>query len=59
MLNEQASKTMSSEERYLNIEQQYLNTFQKIPMKYLADYLGIEAPSLSRLRKRFAGKVRN
>jgi CRP-like cAMP-binding protein len=56
MLNEQASKTMSLEERYLNIEQQYPNAFQKIPMKYLADYLGIEAPSLSRLRKRLAAK---
>ncbi|MEN0055742.1 MAG: Crp/Fnr family transcriptional regulator [Mucilaginibacter sp.] len=56
MLNEQADKTMSLKERYLNIEQQYPNAFQKIPLKYLADYLGIEAPSLSRLRKRLAAK---
>ena len=56
LLNEQASKTVSLEERYLNLEQQYPNAFQRIPMKYLADYLGIEPPSLSRLRKRLAGK---
>ena len=56
LLNEQASKTLSLEERYLNLEKQYPNAFQRIPLKYLADYLGIEAPSLSRLRKRLAGK---
>lgn len=56
LLNEQASKTISLEERYLGLEKQYPNAFQRIPMKYLADYLGIEPPSLSRLRKRLAGK---
>jgi CRP/FNR family transcriptional regulator, anaerobic regulatory protein len=56
LLNEQASKTMSLEERYLNIENQFPNAFQRIPMKYLADYLGIEPQSLSRLRKRLSLK---
>lgn len=56
LLNEQASKTLSLDQRYLNLEKQYPNAFQRIPLKYLADYLGIEAPSLSRLRKRLAGK---
>jgi CRP/FNR family transcriptional regulator, anaerobic regulatory protein len=56
LLNEQASKTVSLEERYLNLEKQYPGVFQRIPLKYIADYLGIEAPSLSRLRKRLAGK---
>jgi CRP-like cAMP-binding protein len=56
LLNEQASKTTSLKERYLNLEQQYPNAFQRIPLKYLADYLGIEPPSLSRLRRRLAGK---
>ena len=56
LLSEQAVKTVSLEERYLSIEQQYPNAFQRIPLKYLADYLGIEPPSLSRLRKRLAGK---
>jgi len=58
MLNDQAVKTTSLDERYLNLENQYPNAFQKIPQKYLADYLGIEAPSLSRLRKRLT-KSRN
>lgn len=56
LLNEQASKTLSLDERYLNLEKQYPNAFQRIPLKYLADFLGIEAPSLSRLRKRLAKK---
>lgn len=56
LLNEQASKTVSLEERYLNLEKQYPKIFRRIPMKYIADYLGIEPPSLSRLRKRLAGK---
>lgn len=56
LLNEQASKTVSLDERYLNLEKQYPNIFQRIPMKYIADYLGIEPQSLSRLRKRLAGK---
>ncbi len=56
LLSEQANKTVSLDERYLNLEKQYPNAYQRIPLKYLADYLGIEAPSLSRLRKRLAGK---
>jgi CRP/FNR family transcriptional regulator, anaerobic regulatory protein len=56
LLNEQAGKTLSLDERYLNLEKQYPNAFQRIPLKYLADYLGIEPSSLSRLRKRLAGK---
>jgi CRP/FNR family transcriptional regulator, anaerobic regulatory protein len=56
LLNEQASKTVSLQERYLSLEQQYPIAFQRIPLKYIADYLGIEPASLSRLRKRLAGK---
>jgi CRP/FNR family transcriptional regulator, anaerobic regulatory protein len=56
LLNEQAGKTLSLDERYLNLEKQYPTAFQRIPLKYLADYLGIEPSSLSRLRKRLAGK---
>jgi CRP/FNR family transcriptional regulator, anaerobic regulatory protein len=56
LFNEQAHKTLSLEERYLNLEKQYPNPFQRIPLKFLADYLGVEPPSLSRLRKRLAGK---
>ncbi|PBQ30954.1 hypothetical protein CNR22_03935 [Sphingobacteriaceae bacterium] len=56
MINEQESKISSLDERYLNLEKQFPNAFQRIPLKYIADYLGIEAPSISRLRKRLAGK---
>jgi CRP/FNR family transcriptional regulator, anaerobic regulatory protein len=56
LLREQAMKTASLEERYWNVEKQFPNAFQRIPMKYIANYLGIEPPSLSRLRKRLAGK---
>jgi CRP-like cAMP-binding protein len=56
LLNESALKTLSLEERYANLEKQYPGAFQRIPLRYLADCLGIEAPSLSRLRKRLAGK---
>ena len=54
--NEQNSKTMSVEERYLAIENIIPGALQRIPVKYIAGYLGIEAPSLSRLRRRLASK---
>ena len=56
LLNEQNNKTLSVEERYLALEDTYPGALQRIPVKYIAGYLGIEAPSLSRLRGRLAGK---
>jgi CRP/FNR family transcriptional regulator, anaerobic regulatory protein len=56
LLKETSTKTQSLEERYALLESQYPGAFQRIPLKYLADCLGIEAPSLSRLRKRLAEK---
>jgi len=56
LLNEQNNKTLSVEERYLALENTYPGALQRIPVKYIAGYLGIEAPSLSRLRGRLAGK---
>jgi CRP-like cAMP-binding protein len=56
LLNEQRNKTLSAEERYLALENTFPNALQRIPIKYIAGYLGIEAPSLSRLRRRIAGK---
>lgn len=56
LLNEQNNKTLSIEERYLALENTFPGAFQRIPIKYIAGYLGIEAPSLSRLRRRLAGK---
>lgn len=56
LLNEQKSKSLSAEERYLDLENIFPGALQRIPVKYMAGYLGIEAPSLSRLRRRLAGK---
>ncbi|MBI1342464.1 MAG: cyclic nucleotide-binding domain-containing protein [Terrimonas sp.] len=56
LLNEQSRKVQSVEERYLALEHTFPNALQRIPVKYMAGYLGIEAPSLSRLRRRLAGK---
>jgi CRP-like cAMP-binding protein len=57
LLNEQESKPVSLEEKYINLEKQYPNAFQRIPLKHIAGYLGIEAQSISRLRKRLAEKT--
>lgn len=56
LLNDQNRKTLSVEERYLALENTIPGALQRIPVKYIAGYLGIEAPSLSRLRRRLAGK---
>ena len=56
LLNEQNRKTQSVEVRYLALENTFPQALQRIPVKYIAGYLGIEAPSLSRLRSRLAGK---
>jgi len=56
LLNELNRKVLSVEENYLSLEKMIPDAFQRIPIKYIAGYLGIEAPSLSRLRRRLAGK---
>lgn len=56
LLAEQNNRTQSVETRYLQFNDNYPDAFNRIPLKYIAGYLGIEAPSLSRLRKRLAGK---
>ncbi|HVS91550.1 MAG TPA: Crp/Fnr family transcriptional regulator [Mucilaginibacter sp.] len=49
-------KTFSSEERYLQLLEKHPQIFQRIPLQYIASYLDIEPPSLSRMRKRLLGK---
>jgi len=57
MLNRLAEvKSLSPEERYLKLIQVHPHIFQRIPLHYIASYLDIEAPSLSRLRKRLSTK---
>ena len=44
------------EEKYLLLAKQQPQLFQRIPLHYIASYLGIEPESLSRLRKRLTEK---
>jgi len=56
LLIEQNNRTQSVEKRYLQFLEMYPDAFNRIPLKYIAGFLGIGPPSLSRLRKRLAGK---
>ena len=52
--NEEHTRTQTAESRYLRFIESFPNAFHRIPLKYIAGYLGIEPPSLSRLRSRLA-----
>ena len=52
--NEENNRIQSVEKRYLQFIDSFPYAFNRIPLKYIAGYLGIEPPSLSRLRKRLA-----
>lgn len=49
-------KSLTSEERYVELMQKHPQIFQRIPLQYIASYLDIEPQSLSRMRKRLLGK---
>ena len=49
-------ETLTAEERYLLLMERQPEIFQRVPLKYIASYLNIEAPSLSRLRSRLLKK---
>ena len=44
------------EERYLKLIQDSPDIFNNIPLYHISSYLGIQGPSLSRIRKRISGK---
>ena len=44
----------SPEERYLDFIKRYPDVFNQIPLYHIASYLGIQSPSLSRIRKRLS-----
>ncbi len=44
------------EERYLDLIAQHPGIFQSVPLYHLSSYLGMRGPSLSRIRRRLAGK---
>jgi len=46
----------SAEKRYETLLQTRPELFQKVPLKYIASYLGITDSSLSRIRKELSGK---
>lgn len=48
--------SLPADQRYLNFMEQYPLLEQRIPLKYIASYLGITAESLSRIRKQLAEK---
>lgn len=49
-------RTLSPEERYLNLLKKQPDLLQRIPLQYIAAYLNIEPQSLSRMRSRLAKK---
>lgn len=56
MNNLREVKSLTPEERYLNLLKKHPHIFQRIPQQYIAAYLDIEPPSLSRLRSRLSKK---
>lgn len=44
------------EERYLDLIKHHPNIFNTVPLYHISSYLGIQGPSLSRIRKRLSGK---
>jgi CRP/FNR family transcriptional regulator, anaerobic regulatory protein len=52
----QERQTQSAEERYLKMMVSHAALFNRVPLKFIAGYLGLAAPSLSRLRKRLVKK---
>lgn len=44
------------EERYLYLVEHHPDIFNSIPLYHISSYLGIQGPSLSRIRKRLASK---
>jgi CRP-like cAMP-binding protein len=46
------AKSATPEEKYLDLMKKQPQLFQRVPLHYIASYLGIEPESLSRIRKR-------
>ena len=52
------AKLGTPEEKYILLMKEQPQLFQRVPLHYIASYLGIEPESLSRLRKRLSEKPR-
>lgn len=46
----------SPEQRYLDLVKHHPDIFNTIPLYHISSYLGIQGPSLSRIRKRISGR---
>jgi hypothetical protein len=57
MTNTEGFLFKTAEERYLNMLQKYPDILKSVPLYHVASYLGIEGPSLSRIRKRMHHRV--
>lgn len=44
------------EQRYLDLIRNHPDIFNRVPLYHISSYLGIQGPSLSRIRKRISGK---
>ncbi len=44
------------EERYMDLVTHHPDLFNNVPLYHISSYLGIQGPSLSRIRKRMSGK---
>jgi CRP-like cAMP-binding protein len=51
---EQSLLNETAEERYLNLFKERPNLIKKIPLKYIASYIGVTAQALSRIRRRIS-----
>ncbi len=56
MSNTEGFLFKSAEQRYLEMMEKHPDIHNSVPLYHIASYLGIQAPSLSRIRKRMAGK---
>lgn len=52
MSNTEGFLFKTAEERYMELVKLHPDIFQSVPLYHIASYLGIEGPSLSRIRKR-------
>lgn len=47
---------MTPEQRYIQLTEEHPDIFNSVPLYHIASYLGIQGPSLSRIRKRMMAK---
>jgi len=56
MVNTEGFLFKTPEDRYREMMEKHPNIFNSVPLYHIASYLGIQGPSLSRIRKRMVGR---